>query len=118
MSARRHITAALFVALLFPACSTGPELDIKIDESPQGAVYLKRISERSFQVAHPIKIDPSTIALALSGIVIRDNQGRCRIASEPRTPVERFQGVKSATLRRSSPKVSGTQHRINRWNSR
>ena len=74
MSARRHITTTLFVALLFPACSTGPELDTKIDESPQGAVYLKRISERSFQVAHPIKIDPSTIALALSGIVIRDNQ--------------------------------------------
>jgi len=75
MPARRYITTALFVALLFPACSTGPELDIKIDESPQGAVYLKRISERSFQAAHPIKIDPSTIALALSGIVIRDNQG-------------------------------------------
>jgi len=47
---------------------------IKIDESPQGAVYLKRISDRSFQAAHPITIDPSTIALALSGIVIRDNQ--------------------------------------------
>jgi len=48
---------------------------IKIDASPQGAVYLKRISDRSFQCAHPIKIDPSTIALVLSGIVIHDNQG-------------------------------------------
>jgi hypothetical protein len=48
---------------------------IKIDESPQGAVYLKRISDRSLQYAHPITIDPSTIALVLSGIVIRDNQG-------------------------------------------
>ena len=75
MPARRHITTALFIALLFPACSTGPELNVKIDESPQGTVYLKRISEGSFQAAHPIKIDPSTIALALSGIVIRDNQG-------------------------------------------
>jgi len=75
MPARRLITTALFFALLFPACSTGPELVIKIDESPQGAVYLKRISDRSFQAAHPITIDPSTIALALSGIVIRDNQG-------------------------------------------
>ena len=74
MPARRLITTALFFALLFPACSTGPELVIKIDESPQGAVYLKRISDRSFQAAHPITIDPSTIALALSGIVIRDNQ--------------------------------------------
>jgi hypothetical protein len=75
MSARRPITTALLVALLFPGCSTGPELVIKIDESPQGAVYLKRISDRSLQYAHPITIDPSTIALVLSGIVIRDNQG-------------------------------------------
>jgi hypothetical protein len=74
MSAQRPITTALLVALLFPGCSTGPEPVIKIDESPQGAVYLKRISDRSFQYAHPITIDPSTIALALSGIVIRDNQ--------------------------------------------
>jgi hypothetical protein len=75
MSARRPITTALLVALLFPGCSTGPELVIKIDESPQGAVYLRRISDRSLQYAHPITIDPSTIALVLSGIVIRDNQG-------------------------------------------
>ena len=74
MPARRPITTAFLVALLFPGCSTGPEPVIKIDESPQGAVYLKRISDRSFQAAHPITIDPSTIALALSGIVIRDNQ--------------------------------------------
>jgi hypothetical protein len=74
MSAQRPITTAFLVALLFPGCSTGPEPVIKIDESPQGAVYLKRISDRSFQYAHPITIDPSTIALALSGIVIRDNQ--------------------------------------------
>jgi hypothetical protein len=75
MPARRPITTALLVALLFPGCSTGPERVIKIDASPQGAVYLKRISDRSFQCAHPIKIDPSTIALVLSGIVIHDNQG-------------------------------------------
>ena len=92
MSARRHITTALFVALLFPACSTGPELDIKIDESPQGAVYLKRISERSFQAAHPIKIDPSTIALALSGIVFATIKGRCRIASENADARRAFSG--------------------------
>jgi len=79
MPARRHITTALFVALLFPACSTGPEL-IKIEESPQGAVYLKRISDGSLEAAHPIKIDSATIALMLSGILIREHQ------PAPRTP--------------------------------
>jgi hypothetical protein len=92
MPARRHITSALFVALLFPACSTGPELDIKIDDSPQGAVYLKRISERSFQAAHPIKIDPSTIALALSGIVIHDNQGTVQNQVGPADDRRAFSG--------------------------
>src|SRR5262245_34521310 len=75
MPARCHINVYLCAVLVFSACSTAPELDIKIDESPQGAVYLKRISDRSFQAAHPIKIDPSTIALVLSGILIRDSQG-------------------------------------------
>src|SRR5262245_11868646 len=75
MPARCHINVYLCAVLVFSACSTAPELDIKIDESPQGAVYLKRISDRSFRAAHPIKIDPSTIALVLSGILIRDSQG-------------------------------------------
>jgi len=73
MSDRRHITIALFVALLFTACSTGPEL-VKIEESPQGAVYLKRISDGSLEAAHPIKIDSATIALMLSGMLIREHQ--------------------------------------------
>jgi len=75
MPARRHLNAYLCVVLVCSACSTGSELETKIDESPQGAVYLKRITDHSFQAAHPIKIDPGTIALVLSGILIRDNQG-------------------------------------------
>jgi hypothetical protein len=74
MPTRRHLNAYLCVVLLFSACSTGPERDIKIDASPQGTVYLKRISDRTFQAAHPIKIDSGTIALVLSGLLVRDGQ--------------------------------------------
>ena len=74
MPARRHLAACLCVALLLPACSTGPELDVKIEDSPQGAVYLKRIPGGSLQAAHPIKIDSGTIALLLSGILVREQQ--------------------------------------------
>lgn len=74
MPARRHLSAYLCAVLVFSACSTGSELETKIDESLQGAVYLKRITDRSFQAAHPIKIDPGTIALVLSGILIRDSE--------------------------------------------
>ena len=74
MPARGYLNFYLCTVLIFSACSTGSELDTKIDESPQGAVYLKRITDRSFQAAHPIKIDQTTIALVLSGILIRDGQ--------------------------------------------
>ena len=72
MPARRHLTVPLLVALVFSACATGPELDVKIDESAQGAVHLTRTSAGSLQAAHPINIDSSTIALVLNGILIRD----------------------------------------------
>ena len=81
MRARRDLTACLSAALLCAACATGPELDVKIDESPQGAVYLKRISDGSLQAAHPIKIDSSTIAILLSGILIREQQPGSKISS-------------------------------------
>lgn len=57
------------------ACSTGPEVDVTLHESPQGAVYLERISDRSFQAAHPIRIDSNTIALVLRGVLVRSDQG-------------------------------------------
>jgi hypothetical protein len=56
-------------------CSTGPEVDVTLHESPQGAVYLERISDRSFQAAHPIRIDSNTIALMLRGVLVRSDQG-------------------------------------------
>ena len=72
MAAERHLAASLFAAFLLSACSTGPEVDVKIDESSQGAVYLKRTRDGSFQAAHPIKIDSNTTALVLNGILIRE----------------------------------------------
>jgi hypothetical protein len=72
MPAGRHLAASLFAAFLLSACSTGPEVDVKIDESSQGAVYLKRTRDGSFQAAHPIKIDSNTTALVLNGILIRE----------------------------------------------
>jgi hypothetical protein len=78
MPARRRIQPYLCTLLLLSACSSGSELTTKVDESSQGAVYLTRVSDRSFQAAHPIKIDPTVIALVLNGILIRDDQGTTR----------------------------------------
>ena len=67
-------TASLWGLLLCFACSTGEDTITKIDESPLGAVFLRRLDGGPpFQAAHPIKIDSSTITLVLNGILIRDN---------------------------------------------
>ena len=72
-----RLVACLLIGSLvaLSACSTGPEVDVTIHESPQGAVYLERIADRSFQAAHPIKIDSNTIALVMGGVLVRDDQG-------------------------------------------
>jgi hypothetical protein len=62
--------------LAVSGCSTGPEVDVILHESDHGAVYLERMSDRSFKAAHPIKLDSSTIARALRGISVRNDQGR------------------------------------------
>jgi hypothetical protein len=66
----------VFCALLpLGSCASNPELDLMLHESPQGAVYLERIPDRSFQAAHPIRIDQDTITRVLQGILVKENQG-------------------------------------------
>lgn len=65
-----------FCALLsLGSCASNPDLDLMLHESPQGAVYLERIPDRSFLAAHPIRIDQDTIARVLQGILVKENQG-------------------------------------------
>src|SRR5688572_33274342 len=60
--------------LALSVCATGPDVDETIKDSLRGSVYLERISDRSFQAAHPIKLDVATIARVLSGVYVRNNQ--------------------------------------------
>ena len=73
----QHLNVCLIIVSVLgvSACSTGPEVDVTLQESPQGAVYLERISDRSFQAAHPIRIDSATIALVLRGVLVRSDLG-------------------------------------------
>ena len=59
--------------LTLSGCATGPDVDEMIKDSPRGSVYLERIADRSFQAAHPIKLDVLTIARILSGVHVRDD---------------------------------------------
>lgn len=63
------------ITLALSACATGPELDFTIHESERGAVYVERISDQSFQAAHPITLSADTMALVLRGVVVEENRG-------------------------------------------
>jgi len=70
--------ALLFLAgttLALSACATGPDLDLTIHESERGAVYVERISDRSFRAAHPITLSTDTMARVLRGVVVKDSRG-------------------------------------------
>ena len=59
--------------LAVSGCATGPDVDETIKDSPRGAVYLERIPGRSFQAAHPIKLDVVTITRVLKGVYVRND---------------------------------------------
>jgi hypothetical protein len=63
------------ITLALSACATGPELDLTIQESERGAVYVERISDRSFQASHPITLSVDTMARVLRGVVVKEGRG-------------------------------------------
>ena len=46
-----------------------------LHESDRGSVYLERISDRSFQAAHPITLSADTMARILRGVVVKESRG-------------------------------------------
>ncbi|MGH7217533.1 MAG: hypothetical protein ACREIG_09885, partial [Nitrospiraceae bacterium] len=74
---RQRLALALLIGitLALSACATGPDLDLKIDDSERGAVYVERISDRSFQAAHPITLSTDTMARILRGVVVKESRG-------------------------------------------
>ena len=75
------------VVFFLSGCASSPEVDVMLAESPQGAVYLERIPDRSFQAAHPIKLKQDTLARILKGIVVKEDQGLLRSLVAGQAPV-------------------------------
>ena len=93
MSVRCGLFACLLIGLILAAsaCSTGPEQNLTLHESPKGAVYLERVSDRAFQAAHPLKISQTTIALVLRGVLVRTDQGFLQdLKAEKSNPLRAF----------------------------
>jgi hypothetical protein len=63
------------ITLTLSACATKPDLDITIHKSEHGAVYVERVSDRSFQATHPMTVSAETMARVLRGVIIKDGRG-------------------------------------------
>ena len=74
---RRTCAVALLIGYLVGSfgCTTGSELDLILDESKRGRVYLERIADRSLQAAHPIKLSTDTMVKVLRGVSVQENRG-------------------------------------------
>ncbi len=77
--------ALTLLSLALSSCASSPEVDTVINESSHGAVYLERISDRSFQAAHPLKLHQDTVARVLSGIQVKEDQGLLRSLARGQT---------------------------------
>lgn len=77
--------------LLLGGCATGAEMDIMIQESPKGAVYIERIPDPKFQAAHPIKLEREVVARTLRGLYVREDRSTLQtiFASSTETGVAR-----------------------------
>lgn len=72
---QRVLLLLIGLTVTLSACATGPELDVTIHESAQGAVYVERIPDRSFRAAHPITLSTDTMARVLRGVAVQENRG-------------------------------------------
>jgi hypothetical protein len=73
-SQRYRLLLMTGLLLFTSACSTRSELDFTLHETDRGAVYLERISDRSFNAAHPITLSEDTMARVLRGVAVKENR--------------------------------------------
>lgn len=71
-------TGFVLFTLLMLGCMSGPQVDVIVQESSQGRVYLDRIPDRQFQATHPIRLDQVLITRSLQGIMVREETGLLR----------------------------------------
>jgi hypothetical protein len=70
----RHglLVAIAAAAVMATGCATGSAREVLIAETSKGTVFLQRIPDRSFQAAHPIKLEAGLMARVLRGVHVQD----------------------------------------------
>ena len=88
ISSISHRCAPAFYVVLgaiVAACASGPQVDVTIQQSGRGGVYLERIPTRQFQASHPIRLAPELIAKSLQGVQIHEEKGLLQSLSAQQT---------------------------------
>ena len=63
-----YILSVGYLALLLGGCAGKPIPVTTIHEDAQSTVFLENVTDKSFQAAHPIKLDETTVANVLRGV--------------------------------------------------
>ncbi len=87
MRYHRAVAFALGCCLLAGGCTTGSRVDLLVQESAQGTVFLDRLPDRQFQASHPIRLDQALIARSLQGMTIREQTGLLRTLTASEKPI-------------------------------
>lgn len=87
MSLRSASALCLVLCLVLTACTSGPQLDVTIQQSARSGVYLERLPTRQFQATHPIRLAPELIAKSLQGVQIHDGKGLLQALSAQQNQV-------------------------------
>src|SRR5438093_11583300 len=75
----RSVLAAIFACTVTTGCAS---MTGSIHQSARGSVYLEEVPDWSFQAAHPISIDPITLADVFRGVQIQERKSTFRTTSD------------------------------------
>ena len=99
MHYHRSAAFALTCCLLVTGCASGSRIDLLVQESAQGTIFLDRLPDRQFQASHPIRLDQALIARSLQGMIIREQTGLLRtLTSSEKPTVPVFSKAETAFL--------------------
>lgn len=74
----RSALAAIFTCAVTSGCAS---ITGKIHESSRGSVYLEEVPDWSFVAAHPVSINPTTMANVLRGVQIEERKSMSNTTS-------------------------------------
>ena len=80
---RSMLTRSVLAMIVACTVTTGcASITGKIHQSSRGSVYLEEVPDWSFEAAHPISIDPMTLAQVLRGVQIEERKSIYRTTSD------------------------------------